>query len=382
MSGQLPTVFVSSTFYDLRQIRSDLCDFVEKELGFRFLASEHPSFPVDPDVSTIENCRRQVEHGADILLLVVGGRYGSVDPRSRKSVTNLEYLTARAKGIPIYCFVQREILAIYPVWQANPDGNFEGHVDTPRLFDFIHQIRSEDAVWVFPFNGAQEISSVLRTQLAYLMKRGLDLQLRLHGQSRGLPSLKGEAFRIVLEKPPAWVPSLFAQLVIDEVDAREDKRRAYGSAIAFGSGERIEHLETAAWLQSKLDEAKRIVEGLKSLEEHSMNAAFSANDARLIAYSAHEVGNAYDAILDWAATLRRAHIKDIWQPLAAEVSRMLGGCLEELENLGPRLKAQVSEALNGDSKSDATIVQTIKLDVVNTERVNEEIAKLQVRGLW
>lgn len=55
-----PTIMVSSTFYDLRQIRKDLDVFISEDLGYIPLLSELPSFPVDPDVDTIENCRRRV----------------------------------------------------------------------------------------------------------------------------------------------------------------------------------------------------------------------------------------------------------------------------------------------------------------------------------
>ena len=57
----LPGVFISSTFYDLIQVRADLVGFVEGQLGYRPLASELPSFPVDPSADTIENCRRRVD---------------------------------------------------------------------------------------------------------------------------------------------------------------------------------------------------------------------------------------------------------------------------------------------------------------------------------
>src|SRR3954462_1125937 len=103
-----PGIMVSSTFYDLRQIRDDLRQFIEG-LGYRSLLSEHPSFPIDPDASTIENCRRRVEQDADILVLLIGGRYGSVDAGSNASVTNLEYTSARHKRIPVYAFVDPQV---------------------------------------------------------------------------------------------------------------------------------------------------------------------------------------------------------------------------------------------------------------------------------
>jgi hypothetical protein len=101
-----PEVMVSSTFYDLAQVRADLLDFLQNEVGYRPLLSEHASFPIDPDADTVENCKRRVERDADIFVLIIGGRYGYVDEATDKSVTNLEYLAARAKGIPIYAFVQ------------------------------------------------------------------------------------------------------------------------------------------------------------------------------------------------------------------------------------------------------------------------------------
>ena len=117
-----PTIMVSSTFYDLRQIRTDLYTFISDNLGYIPLLSELPSFPVDPDVDTIENCRRRVEQNADIMVLVIGGRYGSIDSKTVKSITNLEFLAARAKGIPIYAFVDKSVLSILPVWKTNLEG--------------------------------------------------------------------------------------------------------------------------------------------------------------------------------------------------------------------------------------------------------------------
>src|ERR1043166_5353057 len=115
-----PGVFVSSTFYDLKQVRDDLRQFIASR-GYRPLLSELPSFPVDPNASTVENCKKIVERDADMFVLVVGGRYGKPVPDSAKSVTNLEYSTARAKGIPIFAFVEKRVLAQLPTWKRNPN---------------------------------------------------------------------------------------------------------------------------------------------------------------------------------------------------------------------------------------------------------------------
>lgn len=60
-----PSIFVSSTCYDLKQIRRDIREFIEADLGYEAILSEYDSFPIDPDKDTINNCLRVVEQRAD-----------------------------------------------------------------------------------------------------------------------------------------------------------------------------------------------------------------------------------------------------------------------------------------------------------------------------
>lgn len=46
--GKVPTAFLSSTCYDLKQIRTDIKKFFEENLGFDIFLSEYTSFPVNP----------------------------------------------------------------------------------------------------------------------------------------------------------------------------------------------------------------------------------------------------------------------------------------------------------------------------------------------
>ena len=86
-----PVVFVSSTCYDLKQVREDLKDFFEENYGFQTMLSEFDSFPIDPCKGTFENCIENVDKAADVFVLIIGNRYGYV-MESGKSITNLEYL--------------------------------------------------------------------------------------------------------------------------------------------------------------------------------------------------------------------------------------------------------------------------------------------------
>lgn len=57
--AKAPTVMVSSTFYDLKEVRSDLASFLGNDLGFQALLSELPSFPIEPDHDTLPTVRNE-----------------------------------------------------------------------------------------------------------------------------------------------------------------------------------------------------------------------------------------------------------------------------------------------------------------------------------
>jgi hypothetical protein len=93
-------------------------------LGHVPVMSEHPSFPVLPNVTTIENCRRNVREHTDVFLLIIGGRRGSLDPQSNKPITNIEYETAVESGLDIFVFIDQKILNVLPIWEKNPSADF------------------------------------------------------------------------------------------------------------------------------------------------------------------------------------------------------------------------------------------------------------------
>lgn len=66
-----PTVFVSSTCLDLKQIREDVKEFLDSNYGFNTILSEFESFPIDPCVGTFENCLRNVDELAEIFVLII-----------------------------------------------------------------------------------------------------------------------------------------------------------------------------------------------------------------------------------------------------------------------------------------------------------------------
>lgn len=70
-----PRVFISSTFYDLRQIRDDLERFV-RDLGYEPVRHETGAIPYGHESPPEEYAYREVET-CDIVVAVIGGRFGS-----------------------------------------------------------------------------------------------------------------------------------------------------------------------------------------------------------------------------------------------------------------------------------------------------------------
>ena len=68
-------IFISSTCYDLSQIRADLKESIIN-MGHNPILSEEHDFPINPNLSNVENCINAVKTEADIFVLIIGNRYG------------------------------------------------------------------------------------------------------------------------------------------------------------------------------------------------------------------------------------------------------------------------------------------------------------------
>jgi hypothetical protein len=375
---------VSSTYFDLRQIRADLEQFLTSELGYKPLLSEFPSFPVDPDRKTVENCRARVTQHADILILIIGGRYGHVDDNSNKSVTNLEYLAARAKGIPIYAFVDKRTLVALPLWEENPNGNFSAAVDNPRIFEFVKEVRSKDGVWTFEFETAQDIIATLRLQFAHQMLEGLRLRAKLRSTDlpESLSNLGGSAFTLAVEKPDAWEYRLFAQVVSDEVDKCQELKRRFNAKLALGQGERVSVWDIQSWSTPRIQELQRVSGAL----EYAINTAFQEavgapgqpGDVEQIISVAMLVGEAYREALEWSFRIRRAAGEEYLEKVIDAMALFPEDILEKVESLGSPFLKRIEEALAVDATDDARKIDvTVVFELSHLDEFKGALQQLQ-----
>jgi hypothetical protein len=93
-------VFVSSTYSDLRDERQAA---VEAILVAGHIPAGMELF-TSGDESQMEAIKQWIDE-SDVYLLILGGRYGSIEPTTRKSYTRLEYEYALSIGKPMFSCV-------------------------------------------------------------------------------------------------------------------------------------------------------------------------------------------------------------------------------------------------------------------------------------
>lgn len=374
--NRVPHLFLSSTFFDLQQVRATLAEFIAQDLGYRLLASEHRSFPVDPSLDTVENCRRRVHDDADALILIVGSRYGSVLPSGDRSVTNLEYQTARAKRIPIFAFIQRDVLALLPVVEKNPTMDLAGVVDSPKLFEFVREVRSQDRVWTFSFELAKEIVDALRVQLAYEMTRGMQLSMRTRQLSSTLTSLRGRAFQLAAEQPDAWEAQLFAQVLCDQMDTYAEQRRAHRLGLVEGRGEIVVEDQADSYISAAMLEGQRIADSMNNVVKYVVEEGFQGDNVDAIVDGANDMARIYGNVLGWASRLRNASLPEKWRPLALLASQLLDDFIREAEEFGPRAAQAIEKVITSGTVGAGPLKLSFNYGAMPTKALHAEIDRL------
>lgn len=383
--GHAPSVYLSSTCYDLGQVRADIRSFIES-MGFDPVLSEYRSFPVDPDVGTVENCLKTVDSRADLFVLIVGGRYGSQTDQG-KSVTNLEYLRARAKGIPIYVFVLKSILNVLPVWKSNPQGDFNNVVDTPKLFGFVEALKGSGEVWVYPFETAQDIIATLRTQLAILFMEAL--HLRTQAKAVGLPDvlakLRGEALRLVVERPLAWEARLFSQVLSDELQAASNIKRDMDYGIALGEAKRFDDVVAVSqWLSGKAAQLVSMGQAINKLFnvaiQDAMGLPGQPGDPEKLVYAAKKLAEAYRYAINWTIELQQVETDEEFRSLVSKTSKLPKNMIGEVEQYSQDLKTGLEQVIATHVSGEQRRIEfNLTLTAPDTTELLQEIEKLRQR---
>lgn len=145
-----PRIFVSSTYYDLKYVRERLNRFL-MSYNMEPVLFEYDKVYYNPSGNPTSSCYKEIE-GCHLMILIIGGRYGSLDKENEReaydneyvSVTQNEYKTAVEKGVPTMVFIDRNVYTEYKTYQNNKakipaDFKF-AYVDDVKIFEFISKV--------------------------------------------------------------------------------------------------------------------------------------------------------------------------------------------------------------------------------------------------
>lgn len=375
-------MFVSSTCYDLNQVRADMKRFFEG-MGLDPILSESPAFPISPQTSPVDNCLQAVKERTDIFILIIGNHYG-LQNESGKSITNLEYLEARAKGLPIYVFVLKKIINGLPFWKKNPKADYEGTVDTPKLFEFVETLRTSQNHWVFEFEEAQHIMDTLRRQLAYLFMEGLVLREKLNSVKLppALVELSGKSLKIIWDKPIGWEYRLFSSVLSDEMEMDQKLKWDLAYGLKLGRVHSLEELpHMMQWIQQKLIDIRGLFNSAGSLMNKAIQEALKApgvpGDPEHIVYVAHRIAQVRKELLTWTIDFNCTEVKPECERLISLISTFSKDFLEQLESIPRLLDEEIDKSIEASKRGEKYAAKVfLTLSISNNDEIAAEFDRI------
>jgi len=174
-----PRVFISSTFYDLKQTRADIDLFLD-QLGYEPVRNEEGDIPYGKEDALEAYCYKEIE-SVDILLAIIGGRYGSESKKHDSSVSQAEIKAALEANKQVYIFIENHVLSEYETYLLNKDADINyRYVDDNRIYAFIEEIKTLSSNNnIKGFDTVSDITKYLKEQLAGLFQRFLQEQSRV-----------------------------------------------------------------------------------------------------------------------------------------------------------------------------------------------------------
>jgi hypothetical protein len=226
-----PKIFISSTYYDLKHIRFGLENFI-KNLGYEAIIFEKGNITFHHDKNLDISCYEEVNN-SHMQILIIGGRFGSkateqVTTKKSKddlniqkqyedynSITQKEYEIAHNKEIPIFIFVEKNVLSEYRTYKENINNitiNY-AHVDNINIFKLIDNIYSKPKNnYIVGFENLDDITDWLKEQWAGMFadcltkksdKNNIDtIQSKINELSSVVNSLQEYTKALMLDKTP------------------------------------------------------------------------------------------------------------------------------------------------------------------------------------
>ena len=127
-----------------------------------------------------EYCYKEIK-SVDILISIIGGRFGSESKRENSSISQTELKTAIKENKQIYVFVEKNVLSEYETYLLNKENSINyKFVDNVKIYQFIEEIKNLKVNNnIKGFETASDITRYLKEQFAGLFQRFLEEQTKI-----------------------------------------------------------------------------------------------------------------------------------------------------------------------------------------------------------
>ena len=167
----LPRVFVSSTYYDLKQYRSIIGDFI-RSLGYEPIMHERSGVTYTQNTPLEFDCYHEIE-SCDIVVCIIGNHFGTKSSENDISITMNELTKALKTKAKIYVFIANDVYIENRTYRMNKGSeNFKSaYTDNIKIHEFITEIIDrENSIVIQPFSSTDEIINNLKLQWAGLFQ--------------------------------------------------------------------------------------------------------------------------------------------------------------------------------------------------------------------
>lgn len=166
-----PRVFISSTFYDLKQVRNNIGDFI-KSLGYEPVMHERSGVAYSQTTPLENDCYHELA-SCDIVVCIIGNHFGSKSLDNDLSITMNEIQNAIKNKKKVYIFIANDVYTEHRTYLLNKDtGTFKSaYTDDIRIHEFIAELnKTVKNHVIMSFETTDQIISILKAQFAGLLQ--------------------------------------------------------------------------------------------------------------------------------------------------------------------------------------------------------------------
>lgn len=203
-----PRIFLSSTYYDLKYLRELLEQFITEDLDFQPVLHDRGDVTYQITRSLEEDCYEQIST-CDMLINIVGQRFGTESKINRYSITQTELYRAIDEGMYVYVFVELAVLNELSFFRKNRDIENLNTDSDKRVLEFLDDLQTKHPnIPTFAFNRGKEITGLLKKQISGLFKSLLDEKKRRNQKVSPEKPRECDSKLKVRSVRPRWSPNL------------------------------------------------------------------------------------------------------------------------------------------------------------------------------